>query len=151
MITLEMDAASKKRWRRLQNDMTRQVWERGIDKSFFYLGRLLVKRTQAAIKNPPKTGRIYRLPGGRRHQASAPGQPPANRSGALMKGVNYVNQGQRLEFGYSSDTPYGLFLEKGTRKMSPRFNLEPRALESAKDAESLARQELEKAIQRWMG
>ena len=40
-----------------------------------------IAHAQAAILTGVRSGRLYRLSGGRLHRASAPGEPPANRSG----------------------------------------------------------------------
>ena len=70
-----------------------------------------------------KTGRIYVIKGAF-HQASAPGEPPANLSGELARHVGYVVAGHlEMEFGDKSQqgkAPYGMFLEGGTRKIKPR-------------------------------
>lgn len=80
--------------------------------------------TRRIIRKGPKTGRIYYWWGGRsrRHQASAPGQAPANMRGRLRRGVNFRVMGNdKMEFG---DTVfYGLYLEQGTKKMKPRPHL----------------------------
>ncbi len=70
-----------------------------------------------------KTGRIYIIKGAF-HQASAPGEPPANLSGELARHVGYIVSGHtQLEFGDKSQqgkAPYGMFLEHGTKKIKPR-------------------------------
>lgn len=73
------------------------------------------------IKDPPHTGRIYNSPGnlGNRHQASAPGEAPADQTGDLRRSIKYrVFNHRRMEFGESQF--YGKFLEDGTRRMAPR-------------------------------
>jgi len=61
----------------------------------------------------PRSGRVYRL-GGRPHRASAPGEPPADRSGRLMRSLVVV--ADRL----ASTAPYARYLEHGTARMAPR-------------------------------
>jgi hypothetical protein len=91
---------------------------KGARQGLTEIGRENVKHTKGLIKKPPKTGRFYRFRG-ILHQASAPGQPPANRTGKLLRSVRYrVYSWNRMEFGYHA--PYGKFLEDGTRKMEAR-------------------------------
>lgn len=89
------------------------------------IGRENVRHLRKLIKNPPHTGRIYNRPGnmGLRHQASAPGEAPADQTGRLRKSVGYKVRGSKMfggslvmEFGESA--PYGIFLERGTKKTS---------------------------------
>ena len=54
---------------------------RAIEMALHDTGSDVVQETARLIYGPPKTGRIYRFRG-RPHQASAPGEAPANRSGA---------------------------------------------------------------------
>lgn len=82
-------------------------------------------------------GRVYQRRG-RLHQASAPGDPPARLTGALMESIQVVNFDEQqlvAQVGPSprtkafEDRPYPHFLEFGTRFMSPRPFMRP-ALES---------------------
>lgn len=109
-----------------------------IRRSFFDMGTTLKKQAQSNIIDGAKTGRVYLIRRGgrrRRHQASAPGESPANMTGALRRGIGYKIQGSdRLEWGYSDKTPYGLWLEEGTPKMEPRPNIIPLSESIHKDA-----------------
>jgi hypothetical protein len=89
------------------------------------IGRENVRHLRRLIKDPPNTGRIYNRPGnmGRRHQASAPGEAPADQTGRLRKSVSYRVRGSKMfggslvmEFGETA--PYGIFLERGTKQTS---------------------------------
>lgn len=92
--------------------------DEGIRKAFFTVGTLLRKEARRSIIQGPKTGRLYRIKG-RRHRASAPGEPPANFTGTLQKSVGFKTHGKReLEFG--ARAPYAAFLELGTSKMQKR-------------------------------
>lgn len=93
----------------------------GIRFALFETGQEVVDEIRRLIKDPPKTGRIYNFRG-RPHQASAPGEAPANRSGKLMKSSFFIVRGFRqMEVGENvGDVPYDEFLESGTKKMKPR-------------------------------
>lgn len=70
----------------------------------------------------PKTGRIYYY-NGRRYQASAPGEPPAIRSGDLYRNVSPIfSQGglQARIDPSQNDIFYAPWLEEGTTRMEPR-------------------------------
>lgn len=55
---------------------------------------------------------------------SNPGEPPANRTGTLVRSISYGVKGEReLEIG--AKVNYGKFLEHGTEKMEPRPFIEP--------------------------
>jgi hypothetical protein len=144
MFQIEMDATSKRTFNTLQNAaLLIQMFEQGINKGWIDMGRALVRRGQDSIRKDPKTGRIYDVPkrlraivGKRYHQASAPGESPANFTGELAKGLHFVSHYTQLEWGYDADQNYGKFLETGTRKMSPRPMLEKVSNEIAGIAEN---------------
>src|SRR5215470_11245116 len=65
----------------------------------------------------PKTGREYRRPQGGRYQASAPGEPPARRSGKLKRSISEpdIRESSGALIGQITiSAPYAGFLEKGT-------------------------------------
>jgi hypothetical protein len=80
----------------------------------------LIVRAQQRIEDPPKTGRIYThgpqpLP----HQASAPGEAPANWTGRLRESFSYTESGE-LEATVHIAEPYAADLELGTTRYAPR-------------------------------
>lgn len=86
------------------------------------VGTLLVKKLQYMIRTGPRTGRVYTFRG-RKHQASAPGEVPANRTGKLASSVRYEAIGHHtLVFG--EDAEYAGYLERGTKRMAPRPHLQ---------------------------
>lgn len=86
------------------------------------VGTLLVSKLQYMIRNGPRTGRVYTFRG-RKHQASAPGEVPANRTGRLANSVGYEATGHHtLVFGERAE--YAGYLEHGTKKMARRPHLE---------------------------
>lgn len=70
------------------------------------------------ILTGPKTGRIY-VYNGRAHQASAPGESPANRTGKLAASGDYKVRGY-YEMVVGETAEYAGYLEHGTYKMAPR-------------------------------
>ena len=90
----------------------------GIRLGFHDGGAKVVREIRNLIKNGSKTGRVYFIKG-RAHQASAPGESPANRTGMLLNSSSYEVRGpDEMEVGEIS--PYAKFLEDGTKKMAPR-------------------------------
>lgn len=89
----------------------------GVSHAGHMAGQILVRTAQVGILNGPKTGRLYG-----NHQASAPGEYSANKSGALLKSVGYQMQGRYLTF-YSRGCGHAGYQEKGTKFMAPRPNL----------------------------
>ena len=93
----------------------------GIRKALHEIGQEVVKEDQRLITEGPKTGRIYRIKG-RDHQASAPGEAPANLSGKLRESADYkVHSEHKMEVGEYAG--YAGYLETGTSKMEPRPHL----------------------------
>lgn len=76
-------------------------------------------RAVELIMEPPKSGKIYRKRGVT-HQASAPGEAPANDTGRLVNSrridLFQAELRQRLTFS----TAYALALEVGTKNMEAR-------------------------------
>lgn len=97
-----------------------------------------------------KTGRIYIIKGAF-HQASAPGEPPANLSGELARHIGYVVSGHKqMEFGDKSQqgkAPYGLFLEGGTKKMKPRKHISRTIQEQSRDTYTSLEDSMKKALE----
>lgn len=75
-----------------------------------------------------RSGRIYKVPGTQRdYTASAPGEPPASRTGELRQSVTTEVEGSgRGVIGHvGTSKKYGAQLEFGTRNMAPRPWLRP--------------------------
>lgn len=101
---------------------------RAVRRGMFAWGKDLKSTANTRILARDKTGRIYirRDSAGRRrrHQASAPGEYHANRTGAARKSIQWTLTGfDRLEFGYGVNTgvfpDYVRYLEFGTRTSVP--------------------------------
>jgi len=137
---------------------------RGIRQGFFRLGKDLVKDARQLIIKGPKTGRLYRLPGRKkRHRASAPGEPPANRTGALQRSIDFqIHGADSMEFGSNpnanllaraaapagaSISVYPAALEFGTGRMAPRPYLRPTIEKNNRRARAHFEAEIRRALQ----
>lgn len=82
------------------------------------------------------TGRVYRR-GGRVHQASAPGRPPALDTGNLRANTNadpnLKHEGQDVVGSVVSNTDYAEALERGTERMAARPFMGPLARDHRED------------------
>ena len=82
-------------------------------------GSLIMVENDArlSIMKGPKTGRIYPRPGGKTHQASAPGESPANDTGRLVSHINHEIKDSGLSGTVGihnlSSVPYARRLEFG--------------------------------------
>jgi len=99
------------------------LYASGIQSALTDIGRRNVKAARALIIGGDKTGIIYTRRRGSqriRHQASAPGEAPANFTGMLVRETGFEVSGFRfMKFGNRSKV--GLWMELGTKR-----NLEPR-------------------------
>lgn len=67
-----------------------------------------------SIETGSRTGRMYGD-----HQASAPGEPPANLTGELAESIHSVRRGS-MSYTVEADAKHGLPLELGTSNMEAR-------------------------------
>lgn len=86
-------------------------------------GDEVTKELQKVVTTGTRSGRVYSYRG-RKYTASAPGEPPARRSGKLSKGFESKARLWELIIGnktYSKKgAPYTKYLEEGTKKMEAR-------------------------------
>lgn len=85
---------------------------------------LIRAKANKAIMSPPKTGVVYYRKG-KPHQASAPGEAPANWTGKLIKSSRVVRDWKTLSASAQWRADYSLHLEYGTEKMEPRPFIRP--------------------------
>lgn len=141
MIKFKADPAGKKIFVMLGdvNLMGKRIRHR-LRRSLAISGSEINRETVRLIQSPPKTGRLYRFKGGL-HQASAPGEAPANKTGNLSR-TNYykVQSAQELEVGETAE--YAGYLEDGTTKMRPR----PHIIKAIDNMERNIKRRLDKAI-----
>lgn len=101
-------------WRRFFAHHDRRVVRQFVREA----AKEMAEEYREAIRNPPKTGRIYMRKHGL-HQASAPLiEYPANETGALAKSVTPTATDDKATIGTTMF--YGKFLREGTRKMRRR-------------------------------
>ena len=87
-------------------------------------GKMVVGMTRTA-KVPLRAGRRKSLALGRRYFPSRPGQPPAVQTGALRHSI-HGTRSVNMVSSAGTGLPYGLFLERGTRRgLLPRPWLMP--------------------------
>lgn len=105
----------------------------GIEFALWRSGKDIQAEFSRQVLAKNKTGNLYirRIKGGarRRHIASAPGETPANRTGAYRKGFSFsVDGAHQLRVGIEAigsgpSSKYPLYLEVGTSRMQPRPGL----------------------------
>ena len=107
-----------------ESGATRQAIAEGIREGAF----VVQSKAQQSILAGGKSGRVY---GKRKHRASAPGEPPANDTGTLVRGITITPGADPMSYVVDSTANYAEFLELGTSKMAPRPYLLPAAVASA--------------------
>ena len=112
-MTIEIKASKRVREIAVSILDAEKFHQKGIENALFETGKEVVRDVRKLIKEGPKTGRIYTYRG-QHHQASAPGEAPANRSGRLMRSSNYsVRNWSQMTVGETAE--YAGFLEHGVR------------------------------------
>lgn len=81
-------------------------------------GKMLEPKMRAKLEGEG-SGHVYSKPGGGTYRASAPGEPPAERTGALMRSVTSKMIGS-LTLRIGSPMPYAGYLEWGTETIKQR-------------------------------
>lgn len=95
---------------------------RHINRSLRQHGKSVTTELERVVSTGPRSGRVY-FYRGRAYTASAPGEPPAKRSGALASGFESNARRFDLAIGntaFAGDAPYPTYLEVGTSRMKPR-------------------------------
>lgn len=109
--------------------------ETGITDGLLALALMAQGEAQRSILKGPKTGRVYKR-GKSTHQASAPGEAPANDLGFLANNIK-AEMTEDLTASTISLAPYSIHLEYGTRKMAARPFLAPAAEKTKAKAEGV--------------
>lgn len=86
-----------------------------------------IRNAELEVLRGKRSGRVYRKPHTKSHYtASAPGEPPARRTGNLRLNWNgtvessSTGSGLRVTAVIESQERYSTYLENGTRRMAPR-------------------------------
>ena len=86
-----------------------------------------IRNAELEVLSGKRSGRVYRKPHTTSHYtASAPGEPPARRTGNLRLNWNgtvessSTGSGLRVTAVLESQERYSTYLENGTRRMAPR-------------------------------
>jgi HK97 gp10 family phage protein len=87
-----------------------------------------------------KSGAVYG-----RHQASAPGEPPAIDTGNLINSIRHEAEDGGFTQVISANAEYAQHLEYGTRKMAPRPYMRP----AAEKIRPRFLEAMRQAIERW--
>ena len=118
MITIEVTPETKQVL--INVDKLEGRTKKGLRKALKETGQEVKREIRRLIKTGPKTGRSYGT-----HQASAPGEAPANRSGRLAKSVNYkVRNWKKMIVGEKAS--YAGYLEDGTKNEDGTYKIKPR-------------------------
>lgn len=100
-----------------------------------------------SIMKGPKSGTIYKLYDPKRiHQASAPGQAPAQDQGGLSGSIKASAGPTKLTATLVADAPYAVHLEYGTRNMAARPFMAPAVAKVTKTAEKTVRAFVDAAL-----
>lgn len=86
-----------------------------------------LRNSELQVMSGQRSGRIYRKPHSKAtYQASAPGEPPAVRTGTLRRSFNPGVEGTPSGKSYTvksfikTDLKYATYLENGTSRTAPR-------------------------------
>lgn len=96
---------------------------RKIKNAFNNHGKKVTVELKRVVSTGSRSGRVYSFRG-KKYTASAPGEPPAKRSGNLARKFKYKVNLNEMKLGSEAfskkGAPYPFFLEGGTKKMAPR-------------------------------
>ena len=145
MIKFTAEPRAEKLFVRLGNyNLMKKTIGKELRKTLYQAGENIKREIVYLLISPPKTGKLYPLRGAL-HQSSAPGQPPANRTGTLIQSIYHlVRSDTELEFGETE--PYAKFLEDGTTKMKPRPHLVTAANNNQRNIEKLLDEAIDEAL-----
>jgi hypothetical protein len=105
------------------------------NEALFAGGQDVLNTARNLILNSPASGEFY-VRRGVEHQSSAPGEPPANWTGALIRNLRAEVDTRTRRRDLPSririvaDVEYGEWLEVGTRRMKPRPFIRPALLKN---------------------
>lgn len=105
--------------------------------------RIVISEAQRLIRDTPKSGKIYGF-----HQASAPGEPPASRTGNLLNSfqIQVTETATMVTVSVGNTARYANFLEFGTRKMAARPFMRPAYANKKSEIIAAIYDEIQKAV-----
>ncbi len=118
MISIDIKDESKL----TEAQITAKIAE-GTEKALMALALMGQANAQRSILSGAKTGHIYKR-GLKFHQASAPGEAPANDLGFLVANIK-ADMSDQFTANLRSTAPYSIHLEYGTINMAARPFLGP--------------------------
>ncbi len=119
---------------------------RAVEATLKGAAQIVLNDSRAAIARGPKTGTVYKRRG-IRHQASAPGEPPATDTGSLAS--SGVADAKGLEAFVVYRMVYAKWLEYGTRHIAPRPFLFPAAERNRQRIGDMVRLAIQTAWSQW--
>ncbi len=103
-----------------------------------------IRNAELDVLKGDRHGKVYKKPGGGTYRASAPGEPPARRSGNLRLNWNgnvessgSRSGGMTVKLQLESGTEYAKYLENGTSRMAPRPFVERIAEQARPDVQRI--------------
>lgn len=98
------------------------ILDRNIKSALSTHGKRCTDALYQLITSGRRSGRMY-VYNGKQYQSSAPGEPPANRSGRLANSNAFTARSKELAIfntAFNKGAPYPSYLEEGTSKMAAR-------------------------------
>jgi HK97 gp10 family phage protein len=114
--------AQQSKWKLIwQGDKFLNKLNPTVEKELESFGYSMVNDAKKLISKKG-TGKIYKTGKTSKHQASAPGQPPATASGELKGSIGHKVETGRTVVALLVGTwaDHGIYTELGTKKMAPR-------------------------------
>ena len=116
------------------NSMADPTQARATRRKMLRAGIRVIEQNTKNLLEGQRSGRIYRLRGGKEHQASAPGESPAVDIGNLKSSLRVLEvTDDSASFG--TGVEYAAHLEFGTRNMAARPYMRPGAENSHDEVE----------------
>ena len=115
-----------------------------LEKALWDIGIEVTRETAKIIRTGRRTGRVYKYKR-RNLRASAPGEPPRNRSGRLARSGDFkVRNWAEMTVGQTVD--YAEWLADGTRNMEPRPSMIQAIKNKARDTERIILESVQREL-----
>lgn len=113
---------------------------RDVGKALFAAGEMIAVEAQISIT----AGAVS----GKKHIASAPGEPPNQDTGHLAGNIEARHTQSDLVVEVASEAEYSAPLEFGTSRMAPRPFMQPARDAKLKEAQALVQKAINRAVKR---